>query len=172
MFGLFKPKRAPEGPVEFTSSVEIDQPPAEVYALIDWADPHNAKRATGNTITAIEGKPGRFDMVMSFMPDLTFEFLVTEAIPHTRYAFGCVIQPGCGNLAHSHESYEFEALGPDRCRVTLHTSTTFVEGLRMREFTDEVAAMAASVQSALQKLKLQAELGSEVAKALEENTVL
>ena len=172
MFGLFKPKLAPEGPVEFAASVDIDRPVEEVYALIDWADERNAKRATGNKVTRVEGSTDRFDMVMPFMPELTFEFLVTEAVPGEKYAFGCLIKPGCGNLAHSHESYEFEALRHDRCRVTLQTATTFVEGLRMRDFTHEVATMAASVQSALQKLKLQAEHGPEVAKALEENTVL
>ena len=172
MFGLFKPKLAPEGPVEIGAEVEINKPVSEVYALIDWADERNAKRATGNHVTQVEGKPDRFDMVMPFLDDLTFEFLVTEAVPHAKYAFGCVIRPECGNLAHNHESYEFEALGEDKCRVILTTSVTFVEGLRMRDFTKEVATMAASVQSALQKLKLQAELGADVAKALEENTVL
>ena len=172
MFGLFKPKTAPEGPVDICAEVEIDKPAAEVYALIDWADPRNAKRATGNEVRAVESKPDRFDMVMPFMPELVFEFLVTEAVPHRKYAFGCVIEPSMGNLAHSHECYEFEDIGENKCRVFLKTSTTFVEGLRMREYTHEVATMAASVQSALQKLKLQAEHGADVAKALEENTVL
>jgi len=172
MFGLFKPKLAPEGPVEIGADVEIDKPVSEVYALIDWADERNAKRVTGNQVTQVEGKPDRFDMIMPFIDELTFEFLVTEAIPHSKYAYGCVIQPECGNLAHTHESFTFEPLGEDRCKVTLLCATTFVEGLRMKDFTCEVAAMAASVQSSLQKLKLQAELGPEVAKALEENTVL
>ncbi|WP_299193476.1 hypothetical protein [uncultured Erythrobacter sp.] len=172
MFGLFKPKLAPEGPVEFNAEVEIDKPASEVYALLDWADERNAKRATGNHVTQVEGKPDRFDMVMPFIDELTFEFLVTEAIPHSKYAYGCVIRPECGNLAHTHESFTFEPLGEDRCRVTLLCATTYVEGMLLADYTHEIATMAASVQSALQKLKLQAELGPEVAKALEENTVL
>ncbi|QUL38237.1 hypothetical protein [Erythrobacter sp. JK5] len=172
MFGLFKPKLAPEGPVEFSADVEIGKPAGEVYALIDWADDRNAKRATGNMVRQIPATPDRFEMVMEFMNDLTFEFAVTEAEPHRVYAFDCVIRPQVGNMKHNHERYEFEQLGPDKCRVTVTTKTTFVEGLRMRDFTCEVATIAASVQSSLQKLKLQAELGPEVAKALEENTVL
>lgn len=172
MFGLFKPKMAPEGPVEFSFDVEINKPASDVYALIDWADPRNAKRATGNIVRAVEGKPGQYEMIMGFMDDLTFEFIVTDEVPHTKYAFGCVINPPVGNMAHNHETYEFEPLGEDKCRLTLTCETTFVEGLRMKEFTCELATMAASVQSALQKLKLQAEHGVEVAKALEENTIL
>lgn len=172
MFGLFKPKMAPEGPVEITGVVHIERPPAEVYALIDWADERNAKRATGNLVTQIEGNPARFDMVMPMMDDLTFEMLVTEAEPHRKYAFGCVIRPGCGNMAHNHECYEFEDDGKGGCNVILRTETTFVEGLRMREFTCEVSNVAVSIQSALQKLKLQAEHGAEFAKAIERNTLL
>ena len=172
MFGLFNSKLAPEGPVEFAASVKIDKPASEVYALVDWADERNAKLATGNKVYPIENKPNRFDMVMPFLPDLTFEFLVKEAVPHSKYAYGCIIKPGCGNLAQTQEAFEFEELRRNRCRVTLTCTTTFVDGLRTRDFTNEVATMAASVQSSLQKLKLQAELGAEVAKALEENTVL
>ena len=35
MFGLFKPKRAPEGPVCIELDVEIAKPAGEVYPLID-----------------------------------------------------------------------------------------------------------------------------------------
>ncbi len=172
MLGLFKPKMAPEGPVEMGSEVEIDRSVEEVYALIDWADPRNAKRATGNEVREVPGKPGQFEMVMPFMDDVVFEFLVTEAVPHRKYAFGCVIKPSMGNLAYNHETYELEPLGDDKCRLTLTCETTFFDGLRMGEFTQEVATMAASVQSSLQKFKLQAEHGAEVAKAVEENTLL
>lgn len=172
MFGLFKPTLAPEGPVEIRADVAISKPARDVYALIDWADERNAKRVTGNRVTQIDGRDDRYDMVMEFMPDLTFELLVTEAVPHSRYAYGCVIRPGCGNLAHSHETYEIEANGPDACHLTLICQTTFVDGLKMRDFNNELGTMAASVQSAVQKLKLQAELGADVAKALEERTLL
>lgn len=172
MFGLFKPKLAPDGPVEIGADVEIDKSADEVFALIDWADPRNAKRATGNDVRQVEGKPDQFEMVMPFMDDLVFKFLVTENEPGRKYAFGCIIDPPMGNLETSHETYEFEPLGEDKCHVSLVTEVKFVDGLREKEFTCEVAAMAASVQSALQKLKLQAEHGAEVAKAIEKNTLL
>lgn len=172
MFGLFKSKKAPTGPVHIGAEVEIDKPAEDVFALIDWTDPRNAKRATGNTVRAVEGKPDQFEMVMPFMEDLLFKFVVTEDQPSRKYAFGCVIEPQMGNMEHTHETYSFEALGEDKCRVELMTETTFVDGLRESEFASEVATMAASVQSALQKLKLQAEHGADVAKAVEENTLL
>jgi len=40
MFGLFKPKLAPAGPVEFTFDVEIEKPADEVYALMTFQDKH------------------------------------------------------------------------------------------------------------------------------------
>ena len=75
-------------------------------------------------------------------------------------------------FAHSHESYEIEDLDVGNCRVTLSLSVTFAEGLLMRDFAEEVAKMAASVQSTIQKLKLQAEHGAAVAKAIESNTLI
>ena len=172
MFGLFKSKKAPKGPVQIAAEVEINKPADEVFALIDWADPRNAKRATGNIVRQIEGKPDQFEMIMPFMDELLFKFIVTDNQPGRKYAFGCVIEPQSGNLAHSHESYEIEPLGDDSCHLLLICETTFVDGLREKEWLCEVATMTASVQSALQKLKLQAEHGADVAKAVEENTLL
>lgn len=172
MFGLFKPKPAPEGPIDIVTAIEIDRPVEEVFALVDWADPRNAKRVTGNTVRAVEGKPDQFEMVMSHMDDLLFRFVVTQNEPGRNYAYGCVIEPPVGRMAHSHESYEFEALGDDRCSVAMVCQATFVDGMTEKEWTGEVANMSAAVQSSLQKLKLQAEHGAEVAKAVQENTLL
>lgn len=172
MFGLFKPKLAPEGPVEFTFDVEINKSAEEMYALVDWEDPRNAKRATGCEVSQVQGTDDQYLLVIPSMPDLTFRFLVTAAEPARKYAFGCVIEPQFGNLAHNHETYEIEPLSENSCRLTLVTETTFVDGLREKDFVREIAAMTASVQSSLQKLKIQAEHGADVAKALEENTVL
>ncbi len=137
MFGLFRSKLAPEGPVQINGEVEIDKPVEEVFAMIDWADPRNAKRVTGNMVRGVPGKPDQFEMVMTSMDDLLFSFLVTENVPGRKYAFGCVIEPPVGRLAHNYESYEFEPLGANRCRVKLVTETTFVAGLRQKEFAHE-----------------------------------
>ena len=45
MFGLFKKKKASAGPITLSFAVDIDRPAEEVYPLIDWADPDNAKKA-------------------------------------------------------------------------------------------------------------------------------
>lgn len=172
MLELFNRWARPEGPVKIVTAVEIERPAAEVYALVDWADPRNAKRATGNDVRSVADKPGRFDMVMPGLPDHTFELLVTCDEPRSCYAFGCVIQPRLGKMEHCHETYEFEELGPHRCRVTLTTETGFAARLSRRAYSAEVATMAVSVQSALQKLKLQAEHGADFAKAIEGNLLL
>lgn len=168
---LHRWKRTQE-PVEIIGEVEIEVPAADVYALIDWADPRNAKRATGCDVRAVPGKAGRFEMAMPSLADFTFEFLVTCDDPHSCYAFGCMIQPQLGHMEHTHETYHFEELGEDRCRVTLSTETRFVAGLSRRQRAAEMATMAASLQSALQKLKLQAERGADFAKAVEGNLLL
>ena len=172
IFGLFKPKLAPLGPFEFAAEVEIAKPAGEVYSLIDWADERHAKRVTGNKVEAVHGKPDHFRMIMPMMPESQFMMAVTDAEPHRKYAYDSLIKPQCGMFAHSHESYEIEDLDVGNCRVTLSLSVTFAEGLLMRDFAEEVAKMAASVQSTIQKLKLQAEHGAAVAKAIESNTLI
>ncbi|MEP2734722.1 MAG: SRPBCC family protein [Erythrobacter sp.] len=172
MFGLFKPKMAPQEPVEFIGDVEIDCPAEEVYALIDWADPRNAKRNTGNEIIQDETDPNLFHMTMPAMDEFDFRFHVSEAAAPSKYAFTCTISPQCGRMAMSEEIYEFEATGDQSCNVSLVNRVTFIEGTTMDDLAEEVAMLSASVQSALQKLKLQAEHGADVAKSLEMNTVL
>ena len=172
MLGLFKPKPAPKGPVEIGFSLEIERPAHEVYALVDWADPRNAKRATGNEVRAVEGDPTRFDLIMPMLSDLTFEMRVREAIPYSRYAYECVIRPQYGMLTHSLETYDFEPQGDHRCVVAMLCVASFAEGLSEREYAEEAASMSAGVQSSMHKLKLQAEHGAQFAKALEGNTLL
>lgn len=172
MFGMFKPKLAPKEPVEFLGEVEIDCPAEEVYALIDWADPRNAKRNTGNEVTQIGDDPIAFRMVMPAMDELDFQFIVNEAQSPSKYAFTCTISPQCGRMAMSEEIYEFEATGETSCRVFLVNRVTFAEGTTVDDLAEEVAMLSASVQSALQKLKLQAEHGADVAKSIEMNTLL
>ena len=50
MFGWFKKKPVPSGPITFDFDVLIERPPADVYALVDWGDPLNAKRQLGHTV--------------------------------------------------------------------------------------------------------------------------
>ena len=62
MFGLFQRKAEPLGPFEFEHETVIDRPAAEVYPLVDWADPRNAKRALGNKVEQVGSSPARFRM--------------------------------------------------------------------------------------------------------------
>lgn len=172
MFGLFRPKLAPAGPVEFRLDIEIARPAADVYPLIDWADPRNAKRELGNSVVPIEGDSGRFEMVLNGLPDHRFEIAVTEAEPNRVYEFAARIVPMIGRLVASRERYTLEPLGSDRCSLTLVTSAQFVEGLRMREYQHELCLMAASVHSALEKFRIHAEHGAGAGKAVEDRLVL
>jgi len=169
---VFKKKLAPQEPIEFIGDVEIDAPVDEVYGLIDWADPRNAKRNTGNKVTQAEDEPDVFHLVMPAMDEFDFRYHVHQAQSPTNYAFTCTITPQCGRMAQSEEVYEFEATGPKSCRVSLVNTVTFIEGMTVDDLAEEVMMLSASVQSALQKLKLQAEHGPAVAKSLEMNTLL
>jgi len=172
MFGLFRPKMAPGGPVDFDFDIEIARPAADVYPLIDWADPRNAKRQLGNAVVPVEGESGRFEMILNGLPDHRFEIVVTEAGPHRVYEFASRIVPRIGRLVASKERYTLEPLGSDRCRLRLVTSAEFAEGLRMREFQLELCRMSAAVHSALEKFRIHAEHGLGAGKAVEDRLVL
>lgn len=172
MFGLFRPKLAPERPVEFRFEVEIARPAAEVYPLIDWADPRNAKRQLGNSVVPLAGESDRFEMVLNGLPDHRFEIVVIEADPHRIYEFANRVVPTIGRMVASRERYTLDPLGPDRCNLTLVTWAEFVAGLRMREYQHELCLVAASVQSALEKFRIHAEHGAGAGKAVEDRLVL
>ena len=169
MFGLLKrkPDPAPEGPVQFDVAVEIEKPAAEVYALLDWADPRNAKRQLGHHIEALEGEPKRFRLIMTEMPEHRFDMTMLSEEPGRAYAFVTDIQPPVGRLDSDEEHYSLEPLGEGRCNLKLTTIAVFRRGLNMREFEQELAMMMMACQRALIKLKLHAEEGLEAVKALE-----
>ncbi|GMN12658.1 SRPBCC family protein [Altererythrobacter sp. MTPC7] len=170
MFGLFKSAPRPQEPVRYIGEVEIEKPCEDVYALLDFADPRNAKRALGYDVREIG--TGRFQMVMETLPDLTFVFDVREARPARRYEFDCIIEPALPNLVRSNEVYELEPLNEAACRLTLTNTVELRPGLGKREYRHETAMMATSTQSALQKLKLQAEHGAAATKAVENNALI
>ena len=172
MFGLFKRKFAPEGPVEFRVDIEIACAAEDVYPLIDWADPRNAKRQLGNAVVAVEGESDRFEMTLKGLPDHRFEIVVTEAEPHRVYEYATRIVPRIGRLVASKERYTLEILEAGRCRLALVTSAEFAAGLRMREFQQELCTMSAAVHSALEKFRIHAEHGLGAGKAVEDKLVL
>jgi hypothetical protein len=167
MFGFLKPTLAPAGPIEFRFDTVIEKPAEDVYALIDWADPRNGKRELGDEVTRIEGVPGRFRLVLDGLPGHRFEISVDEEIPHASYAFTCEVAPTIGRLVRSHELYRLEALSARSCRLTLVTTATFIDGMRLKAFEDEVLTMTVACHNALAKLKIHAEEGVEAVRAVQ-----
>jgi len=172
MFGFLKPKPAPEGPVQFGLEIEIEKPAEEVYPLIDWADPRNAKRQLGHRVDAVRDKPGRFEMYLDGLDGHVFEMMVTDEVPGREYGFHCVIRPTLGRLKTSHELYSLEPTGENSCRLQIITIAEFVEGMRMKHFEEEVAMMSIATHNALAKFKIHAEEGVEGVRAVEERLVV
>lgn len=170
MFGLFKRQHAAPEPMQIAAEVEIAKSCEEVYALLDFADERNAKRALGYDVTSVGDN--RWQMTMSNLPELTFLFDITEAVPGNRYAFDCIIEPALPNMIRSSEAYTLEPLGADKCHVTLLNTVELRPDMKKREHAQEVAMLAASTHSALQKFKLQAEHGAAATKAIENNTLI
>ena len=167
MFGLFKKKKAPEGPITLSFAVDVERPAEEVYPLIDWADPRNAKRQLGETVTAIEGSPNFFRLVMSGMPEHNFDMLVSEAVPNRSYRFSTDINPRVGRLEASEEYYELEPSGDGQCQLSLTITAKFRAGLTERQFKEEALMIGVACHNALLRLKAHAEEGVEGERALE-----
>ena len=159
-----KTLRRPRGRDELCALV-IERPAAELYAMFDWADPRNAKRALGNKVEQVDAD--RFRLLLDLVPDHRFEMIVTEAVPERSYAYDCEITPPVGRLVSCHEAYAVEALGDGSCRLELVVSAWFVGGLSAEDMAMEVMMMGTSGQNALAKLKIQAEQGVEAVHAVE-----
>ena len=167
MFGFLRRKAEPHGPFEFEHGVEIAKPAAEVYALVDWADARNAKRALGNKVEQVGSSPDRFRLHLDLVPDHRFEMIVTEAVPGRSYAFANEITPPVGRLVSSNETYSVEPLGESSCRLALVVSASFDGRLSMDDLAMEAMMMGMSGQNALAKLKIQAERGVDAVHAAE-----
>jgi hypothetical protein len=167
MFGSLKRKVEPIGPFEFGHSVAIERPAAEVYALLDWADARNAKRALGNKVEQVGRSPDRFRMTLDLVPGHVFEMIVTRAVPADTYAFENEITPPPGKLVSSHETYTIEPLDGASCVLTLLVSASFTGGLPDESLAMEVMMMTMACGNALEKLKVQAEQGVEAVHAIE-----
>jgi hypothetical protein len=168
MFGLFKPKLAPVGPHPFEIEGDIGATAAEVFALIDFADPRNAMKARGASVEAVAGDGQRFVMKLPQVPDLDFHIDVIESEAPNHYAYAMLIDPLVGRLAASTESYTVWDVPGGGCRVRLENSVTFQEGLQEKHLVEEFALVTMSLYKTVAKLKLQAEQGVEAVLAFEE----
>jgi hypothetical protein len=165
MFGLLKRKAEPFGPCEFEHKIEIERPAEEVYALIDWADPRNAKRALGNKVEQLA--PDRFRLHLDMVPGHRFEMIVTEAVPGQSYAYDAEITPPVGRLVSCSEAYTVEPLGEASCRLALTVTAWIIGGMSEEDMAMEIMMMGTSGQNAVAKLKIQAEQGVEAVHAIE-----
>ncbi|MCL6250154.1 hypothetical protein M3P36_03710 [Altererythrobacter sp. KTW20L] len=164
MFGFLKSKPAPEGPVTIDFDIEIGCAAEDVYALIDFADPRNAKKQVG---TVEPTGNNTFRMELDLVPDMVFDLRVTEAARPQVYAFDTRIAPQAGRLTHSHERYEIKLVDRNSCILRLITDVTFEKGMTMRQFEEEVTMMSRAVHNALLKLKIHAEKGVDVVRQIE-----
>ena len=165
MFAFLRRRPAPEGPVEFNLAVEVDKPTADVYPLIDWADPRNAKRELGHKVEALTD--GRFRLVLTEMPEHRFDIDVLDVVSGEKYGFVTEIVPRVGRLECSEEHYSVEPNGDGRCTLRLTVVATFRRGLSMKQFEEELRIMSIACHRAVAKLKVHAEGGVEAVKALE-----
>ena len=167
MFGLFKPKLAPVGPHPFEIEGEIAANAADVFALLDFADPRNAMKARGAAVTPVE-RPGRhFVMKLPQVLDLDFHIDVIESEAPNHYAFAIVIDPLVGRMAASTESYTVWDVTGGGCRVRLENAVTFQDGFREKDVTEEFAMVTMALLNSMAKLKLHAEQGVEAVLAFE-----
>jgi len=169
MFGLFKPRLAPVGPYDFTAQTDFAASAAEVYALIDFADPRHHRRARGATVT---GGGDRFEMVIPQLPDCTFYIEVTEAEAPNHYAYVVVSDPLMGRMASTKEAYTVWDLPGGGCTVRMDIAATLQDGVRAKHLVDEIAMMTIACHNTLAKLKLQVEQGVDAVHAVDRQLVV
>ncbi|GGD40150.1 hypothetical protein GCM10010989_12920 [Croceicoccus pelagius] len=175
MLGWFKPKMAPEGPVTLEYEIEIDVPASELYPLIDFADPRNSKRQSGETVREVPGRDGAFELVLATYPDLTdltFDIQVTESVPNEVYAFDGKLPEGPGALIATHERYEIEAVSEHACLLRLIVDAKFRFPMKLKVYKQEVAKMMMAVHNACAKLKLHAEQGTDAVHAVHDHVLV
>ncbi len=163
MFGWFKKKMAPEGPVDFALDMEIARPAADIYRLLDWSDDMNAKRAEGQQVLAGAGI-GQWRLIMQGMEDVTFHLNVTQEERDRLYGYTCQADPMIGRLVSSHEVFRIEPLPDGTSKVYLHVTAQFIDGMTEKEFARETALMSLGCHSSLARLKIHAEHGPDAAR--------
>lgn len=164
MLGLFKPRMAPECPVEVELDIEIERPADEVYALVDFGDPRHHKAAVG---TIKRTGPRTFAMVLDLLPGVTFPITELEARRGRTYTIESILPEALGGRLHKTiERIDIAPLGPESCKVTATTLATFAP-MKRKHFEGEVAMIAMACHNSLAKLKIHAEQGVEAIRDIE-----
>ena len=166
MFGLFKRQMAPEGPFAFTDQIRIERPATDVYQLLDFADPMNAKIAQGHMLRPGEA-PGQWRLVMIGLEDHEHLIELIHAEPPLRYVVDCKAVPTIGRLQHAREAYSLEPAGANACTLRLDITAHLVPGLSARQFANEEKLLSAACHNAVARLKIHAEKGPDAARDAE-----
>lgn len=170
MFGLFKRKNQllnPGEPIELKTSIEIARPASEIYALLDFDDTRNQLRVRGHEVRRVADDPTEFRLWYNRLPDHTFLFEVTDAIPDRLYAFSGKIVPPIGCRVEAHEAYFIDTLTDVSCRVNLINTILHLPDLTEAELAEELGRSSLAAANSLTKLKLQAEQGIEAVEQFE-----
>lgn len=165
MFGLFKPKPAPTGPVTFEFEIDIACPAGELYRIIDFGDDKCWKREVG---TVERLGPNAFCMRLDVVEGIDFLLTVFEGVPGERYAYNCLMEPRVGRLLKCTESYELTPAGETSCLAKITAVAEFEPGMTRKDWQEEVKMMALAVNNSLAKLKIHAEQGVEKIREIEE----
>jgi len=172
MFGLFKPRLAPVGPHDISVQTDIEASAAQVYALLDFADPRNAQRARGAAIVPSEGCERQFRMVVPQLPDCCFNIDVTDAESPNHYAYSIIAEPQLGRLAASTEAFTIWDLPGGGCSVRLDAKARLQEGVPEKYLGNEIMKLTLACHNSVAKLKLQAEQGVEAVEAVQGRLVV
>ena len=164
MFGLFKSKPAPEGPVPFEFTQQVNCSAAELYRMVDFADENCWKKQVGSVDATGEKS---YRMVLDMCPDLAFDLNVLEEEPGKSYGYDCVIVPKTGRLERSIEGWQFDPRDDGGTDVTLVVIAEFDEGMTEKEWQGEVQMMGMAVHNALMKFKIHAEMGTDAIREIE-----
>ena len=164
MFGLFKPRMAPEGPVEIEMDCAIARAASDVYPMVDFADPNHHKRAVG-TITRTGDTT--FELVVDMAPGLVFPITELEAAPPRVNTIESVLPPELGApLIKTVERTKIEPLDEGSCTVTVKT-TAYFRPMTMKQYEEELRRIAIACNNSLMKLKVHAEQGVDAVRAIE-----
>ena len=169
MFGLFKKKTAPEGPVTFQFDLDVARTPQELYRMVDFGDAECWKKQVGS-VDATGDRAYR--MQLDMCPELAFDINVLDEEPGKLFVYDCVIVPKTGRLVKTIEGWQMEGRPDGGSDVTLFVVAEFDDDLTAEEWQAETQMMGMGVHNALMKFKVHAEMGTEAIREIEAQQAL
>lgn len=154
-----------DSPVRVENDTLIEAPRDDIYARLDFASPTNGLRQRGFDIARDEKQDGLFHVTDPRMPTIRMHCQVTEARTPTRYVYTSRFESpdSLTGVVETQSAYTFERLGPELCRVHLVETSKLKPGLSRDRYVMERASLSFAAFRALTRLKLQIELGLDIA---------